>query len=52
MSIISRIRHLIPSYAVFPLFLTLMWNQAVYYGDYYQACEPPFSYLRTTLFSI
>ncbi len=32
MSIISRIRHFIPPYAVFPLFLTLLWNQAVYCG--------------------
>lgn len=29
---ITRIRHLIPSYGVFPLLFTLLWNQAVYYG--------------------
>lgn len=29
---ITCICHLIPSYGVFPLLFTLLWNQAVYYG--------------------
>ncbi len=32
MALILHIRHLIPSYAAFPLFFALLWNQAVYYG--------------------
>ena len=32
MSLISRIRRLIPSYALFPLIFALLWNQAVYCG--------------------
>lgn len=32
MALILHIRHLIPSYAAFPLFFALLWNQAVHYG--------------------
>ena len=28
MALILHIRHLIPSYAAFPLFFALLWNQA------------------------
>lgn len=47
MSIISRIRHFIPSYAVFPLFLTLLWNQTVYYGARIIAADFPHYDLTT-----